>query len=204
MKTQGKTLPYGLTQAHIPLLFDIAREALRRSTLHREMQWLPDLKPLPEPLHQPAATFVTLHTDGQLHGCIGSVEPRLPLAWDVAKNAIAAAHHDPRFPSLRPEELDRTEVEISLLSPLQILPYKDFQDLAHKVRPGIDGVMVERGWQRGLLLPQVWEDLPDPVRFLEHVALKAGAGPEIYMDPKTRVYIFQVHSFTQPAPVARH
>ncbi len=203
MKTQSKTLPYGLTQAHIPLLFDIAREALRRSTLHREMQWLPDLKPLPEPLHQPAATFVTLHTNGQLHGCIGSVEPRLPLAWDVAKNAIAAAHHDPRFPPLRPEELDRTEVEISLLSPLQELPYTDFQDLVRKVRPGIDGVMVERGWQRGLLLPQVWEDLPDPVRFLEHVALKAGAGPEIYMDPKTRVYIFQVHSFTQPAPIAQ-
>ena len=203
MKTQTQTLPYGLTQTDIDTLFAIAREALRRSTLQRDMQWLPDLEQFPERLRQPAATFVTLHTDGKLHGCIGSVEPRLPLAWDVAKNAIAAAHHDPRFPPLRPDELDRTEVEISILSPLQELPYASFEELMAKVRPGVDGVMVERGWQRGLLLPQVWEDLPDRRRFLEHVALKAGAGPEIYLDPKTKVYIFQVHSFTQPAPITQ-
>ncbi len=203
MKTQTQTLPYGLTQTDIDTLFAIAREALRRSTLQRDMQWLPDLEQFPERLRQPAATFVTLHTDGKLHGCIGSVEPRLPLAWDVAKNAIAAAHHDPRFPPLRPEELDRTEVEISILSPLQELPYASFEELMAKVRPGVDGVMVERGWQRGLLLPQVWEDLPDRRRFLEHVALKAGAGPEIYLDPRTKVYTFQVHSFTQPAPITQ-
>ena len=202
MKIPTETLPYGLTQTDIEVLFDIAREALRRSTLHREMHWQPDLEPLPARLRQPAATFVTLHTDRKLHGCIGSVEPQLPLAWDVAKNAIAAAHHDPRFPPLRPDELDRTEVEISILSPLQELPYTGFEDLVAKVRPGIDGVMVERGWQRGLLLPQVWEDIPDRRRFLEHVALKAGAGPEIYLDPRTKVYVFQVHSFTQPAPAA--
>ncbi len=200
MKTQVQA-PYGLTEQHIQLLFDIAREALRKTILEGEHHWLPNLDELPEPLRVPAATFVTLHTDGQLHGCIGSVEPRMPLAWDVAKNAIAAARHDPRFPVLRPDELDRTEIEISILSPLQELPYLDFHDLMRKVRPGIDGVMVERGWQRGLLLPQVWEDIPDPRRFLEHVALKAGAGPEIYADPRTKVYVFQVHSFTQPAPI---
>ena len=201
MKTaQAVTLPYHLTPADIETLFSIAREALRRSTLHHDMRWLPDLDRFPQHLRQPAATFVTLHTDGKLHGCIGSVEPRLPLAWDVAKNAIAAAHHDPRFPPLRPDELDRTEVEISILSPLQELPYRSFEELMAQVRPGVDGVMVERGWQRGLLLPQVWEDIPEPRRFLEHVALKAGAGPEIYLDPKTKVYVFQVHSFTQPAP----
>ena len=199
----AQALPYGLSPADIETLFDIAREALLRSTRYGEMQWLPELDAFPQRLRQPAATFVTLHTDGKLHGCIGSVEPRLPLVWDVAKNAIAAAHHDPRFPPLRPEELDRTEVEISILSPLQPLPYIDFEDLVAKVRPGVDGVMVERGWQRGLLLPQVWEDIPDPRKFLEHVALKAGASPEIYLDPNTKVYVFQVHSFTQPAPVAQ-
>lgn len=202
-KTQTQSLPLGLTQTDIDILFDIARDALRRSTLHGDMEWLPDLDPFPQRMRQPAATFVTLHTDGKLHGCIGSVEPRLPLVWDVAKNAIAAAHRDPRFPPLRPQELDRTEVEISILSPLQELPYTGFEDLMAKVRPGVDGVMVMRGWQRGLLLPQVWEDLPDRRRFLEHVALKAGASPEIYLDPKTHVYVFQVHSFTQPAPNSR-
>jgi AmmeMemoRadiSam system protein A len=204
MKTAGTVaLPYGLTQAHVERLFDIARTALHKAVVEGDRAWLPDLDALPEPLHQPAATFVTLHTRGQLHGCIGSVEPRRPLAWDVARNAVAAALDDPRFPPMRPHELDDTEIEISILSPLQELPYRTFADLVARVRPGIDGVMVARGWQRGLLLPQVWESIPDPARFLEHVALKAGAGPEIYDDPRTRVYVFQVHSFTQPAPNAR-
>ncbi len=202
-KVQTHPLPYDLTQTDIDRLFEIARTALRKTTLEGDHQWLPDLDQLPERLRQPAATFVTLHTDGRLHGCIGSVTPRLPLAWDVAKNAIAAARHDPRFPPLRPEELNRTEVEISILTPLQEVPYSTFTDLLTKIRPGTDGVMVERGWQRGLLLPQVWEDIPDHRRFLEHVALKAGAGPDIYMDPNTKVYVFQVHSFTQPAPSAQ-
>ena len=202
MKTVSvSSLPYGLTQSDIDLLFDIARTALRKTTIEGDHHWQPDLNTLPDPLRQPAATFVTLHTDGKLHGCIGSVEPRLPMAWDVAKNAIAAARHDPRFPVLRPDELDRTEVEISILSPLQEVPYTTLADLLTKIRPGVDGVMVERGWQRGLLLPQVWEQIPDPREFLGHVALKAGASPDIYLDPNTKVYIFQVHSFTQPAPI---
>ncbi len=202
MKTvRDASLPYGLTQPDIEHLFDIARTALHKTIVAGEHHWQPDLNALPRPLRQPAATFVTLHTDGKLHGCIGSVEPRLPMAWDVAKNAIAAARHDPRFPVLRPDELERTEVEISILSPLQEVPYESIADLLGKIRPGVDGVMVERGWQRGLLLPQVWKQIPEPREFLGHVALKAGASPDLYLDPQTKVYIFQVHSFTQPAPV---
>ena len=202
MKTvRDASLPYGLTQTDIDLLFDIVRTALHKTIVEGDHHWQPDLNALPKPLRQPAATFVTLHTDGKLHGCIGSVEPRLPMAWDVAKSAIAAARHDPRFPVLRPDELERTEVEISILSPLQEIPYESIADLLGKIRPGVDGVMVERGWQRGLLLPQVWEQIPEPREFLGHVALKAGASPDIYLDPQTKVYIFQVHSFTQPAPV---
>jgi len=193
--------PYGLTQNHIEQLFDIARTALRKTIIEDDHRWQPDLAHLPDPLRQPAATFVTLHTDGKLHGCIGSVEPRLPMAWDVAKNAIAAARHDPRFPVLRSEELDRTAVEVSILSPMQEVSYRTMNDLLDKIRPGVDGVMVERGWQRGLLLPQVWEQIPDPLEFLGHVALKAGASPDIYLAPDAKVYIFQVHSFTQPDPI---
>jgi len=197
---QSESLPYGLTPKDIDLLFDIARTALHKTIIEGEHHWQPDLAQLPRVLHQPAATFVTLYTRGKLHGCIGSVEPRLPMAWDVAKNAIAAARHDPRFPVLRHDELDDTEIEISILTPLQELPYSSLEDLLNKIRPGIDGVMVERGWQRGLLLPQVWEQIPDPQEFLAHVALKAGASPDIYLDPRTKVYTFQVHNFSQPAP----
>ncbi|RUA18088.1 MAG: hypothetical protein DSY55_00840 [Clostridia bacterium] len=203
MKTASdSSLPYGLTQNDIDLLFGIARTALHKTIIEGDHHWQPDLKQLPDPLREPAATFVTMNTDGKLHGCIGSVEARLPMALDVAKNAIAAARHDPRFPVLRADELDRTAIEISILTPLQQVPYQTISDLMQKIRPGIDGVMVARGWQRGLLLPQVWEQLPDPGEFLTHVALKAGAGPEIYLAPDAKVYIFQVHSFTQPAPMS--
>lgn len=199
--THISELPYGLTQQDIDQLFRIARTALHKTTVEGEHDWLPDLEQLPEALRRPAATFVTLHTDGQLHGCIGSVIARLPMAVDVAKNAIAAARYDPRFPPLRPDELDRTEVEISILTPLQEVSYTSVADLLGKIRPGVDGVMVARGWQRGLLLPQVWEQIPDPEAFLAHVALKAGASPDIYLHPDAKVYKFQVHSFTQPAPI---
>jgi len=196
-------LPYGLTRKDVDLLFDIARKALHKTIIEGEHHWLPDLDALPDPLRQPAATFVTLTIHGGLHGCIGSVTARQPMAWDVAHNAIAAARHDPRFPVLRPHELAYTAVEISLLTPMQEVPYQTLADLLQKIRPGIDGVMVERGYQRGLLLPQVWEQIPHPREFLTHVALKAGAGPDIYLAPGAKVFKFQVHSFTQPAPIAQ-
>ncbi|RME85567.1 MAG: AmmeMemoRadiSam system protein A [Caldilineae bacterium] len=204
MKTAPETRASAeLSAEEATRLLDIAREALYAATRGDEM-WRPALEELPERLCQPGATFVTLYTRGELHGCIGSIEPRLPLAHDVAKNAISAARRDPRFPLLRADEIDDTEIEISLLSPLQEVPYRDVEDLLTKIRPGEEGVLVERGWQRGLLLPQVWEKISDPREFLGHVALKAHATPAIYEDPDTRVYTFRVTSYTQPAPAEQH
>ena len=188
-----------LSAADANLLLDIARQALSEAVAN-DREWEPDLNELPPALREPGACFVTLTTAGALHGCIGSVEARRPLAVDVAHNAGAAALRDPRFPPLRAAELDTVEIEVSVLSPLQPVSYRDINDLTRKVRPHIDGVLATRGWQRGLLLPQVWEKLPDPHEFLAHVALKAGASPAIYADPATQVYTFQVHSYVQPAP----
>ena len=192
-----------LTAEQITLLLAIARTAVKQGVGGNE-QWRPDLHALPDRLHQPGASFVTLYTRGDLHGCIGSVTAILPLAHDVAKNAISAALHDPRFPPLRQDELDDTEIEISILSPMQEIRYNDFDDLIRQIKPGEDGILVERGWQRGLLLHQVWEKLPNPREFLIHVALKAHATPDIYADPDARVYKFQVHHFTQPAPKSQN
>lgn len=188
-----------LTADQIDLLLQIARTALIKS-IEGDFLWRPDLKTLPERLHAPGACFVTLFTDGALHGCIGSVEPVLPLAHDVAKNAISAAHNDPRFPPLTAAEVERTAIEISILSPLQEVSFHGLTDLIAQIRPGEDGVLVERGWNRGLLLPQVWEKLPDPYEFLAHIALKAYTNMDVYDDPDAKVYVFQVYHFTQPAP----
>ncbi len=188
-----------LTADHIDLLLQIARDTLEQS-LENDLQWRPDLDALPKRLRAPGACFVTLYTDGALQGCIGSVESEIPLAHDVAKNAISAAHNDPRFPSLKATELDRTSIEISILSPLKEIFFRDIDHLIAQIRPGEDGIMMERGWNRGLLLPQVWEKITDPYEFLTHIALKAHASVAIYDDPDTKVYVFHVHHFSQPAP----
>ncbi len=191
--------PLTLSSAALAVLFDIARQAIRAG-LAGNQHWQGDESSSPAEILQPGATFVTLYTKGQLHGCIGSVVPRLPLCHDVAKNAISAALRDPRFPPLQESELDDTAIEISLLTPMQPLAYRHVADLVAKIRPGVDGVMVERGWHRGLLLPQVWEKIPDPMEFLAHVALKANADMSIYEHPDTQVSVFQVQHYWQPAP----
>lgn len=190
-----------LTPREAEILLSIARQAVEAAAAGRE--WKPSRRGLPPRLLEPGASFVTLHTAGRLRGCIGSIEARQPLAFDVAYNARNAALHDPRFPPVTPDELPDIEIEVSVLSPLQPVPFRGLDDLARRVQPGRDGVLIVRGWQRGLLLPQVWESLPDPHVFLAHVALKAHADPSIYDDPETQAFVFQVHAYTQPAPTAR-
>jgi len=125
-------------------------------------------------LAKPAATFVTLTQEGQLRGCIGSLEARRPLATDVAENALAAAFNDPRFPPLRHSELEQTRVEVSLLDTPQPLQFSDEEDAIGQICPGLDGLILGCGHHRATFLPQVWEQLPTPRLFLEHLKLKAG------------------------------
>ncbi len=125
-------------------------------------------------LSHPGATFVTLTQNGQLRGCIGSLEAYRPLATDVAENAVAAALRDPRFPPLTNEELDHTQVEVSLLEASETIEFVDEVDAIACLRPGIDGVILTHGSRRATFLPQVWESLPDPQRFMTRLKLKAG------------------------------
>ncbi len=126
-------------------------------------------------LREVRACFVTLRmADDALRGCIGSSEAVRPLVADVAHNAWAAANSDPRFDPLRPEEFAALHVHISVLNPLEPLPAKSEEELLEHIRPGIDGLLVQEGSQRGTLLPAVWESLPDARRFLYEVRRKAG------------------------------
>ena len=129
--------------------------------------------PLPE-LAEPAATFVTLTQDGQLRGCIGSLEAHRPLASDVAENAVAAAFRDSRFAPLSPAEFARTRVEVSLLTPPEPFAVTSEADALARLRPGIDGLVISYGRRRATFLPQVWESLPEPRQFLAQLKLKAG------------------------------
>jgi AmmeMemoRadiSam system protein A len=133
-------------------------------------------------LAQPGATFVTLTQRGELRGCIGSLEPYRTLALDVAENAVAAAFRDPRFPPLTKDELARTRIEVSLLDAAQAIDFSDEADAIARLRPGIDGLILTHGTRRATFLPQVWEALPDPQRFLAQLKLKAGLPADFWDD----------------------
>ncbi|MFA6015776.1 MAG: AmmeMemoRadiSam system protein A [Gallionellaceae bacterium] len=125
-------------------------------------------------LQQPGATFVTLTLQGQLRGCIGSLLAYRELIDDVRQNALAAAFHDPRFPAVSKYELPEISVEVSLLTPPEPMQITSEQDAVMQLRPLQDGVILEAGIHRATFLPQVWEQLPDPIVFLAHLKNKAG------------------------------
>ena len=125
-------------------------------------------------LEEPGATFVTLTCAGALRGCIGSLVAHRPLRADVESNAFAAAFSDPRFAPLSAREYRELEVEVSLLSPMQPFTVESETHALTLLRPGIDGMLLEYGRQRGTFLPQVWEQLPEPRAFLAHLKQKAG------------------------------
>jgi AmmeMemoRadiSam system protein A len=136
-----------------------------------------DLDDFPAELRVARATFVTLRIEGDLLGCIGTLEPRRALVADVAGNAFSAAFHDPRSPGVRSADLPRIEIHISVLNSPEPLLFGSEEELLAKLRPGVDGLVLEDGFHRGTFLPSVWESLPDPRDFLAHLKMKAGLSP---------------------------
>jgi len=135
------------------------------------------------------AVFVTLNLDHQLRGCIGSLLPHRTLIDDVISNAKAAAFRDPRFVMLTPEEFEHVEIEISLLSIPYDLQYDDEADLKKKIRPGIDGVILNLQGNQATFLPSVWEQLPTFEAFFSHLCRKAGLGDScLRAHPDIRLY----------------
>jgi len=177
-------------------LLKLAREAITRAAQKLDPPPV-NLSEVSEDLRRDGASFVTLNKRGGLRGCVGSLEPRRALVLDVRENAVNAAMSDPRFPSVRPEELDDLQIEISVLSVPQPLDYSDPNDLIAKLRPGVDGVVIERGWNRATFLPQVWEKLPEPEQFLERLCIKAYLPSDSYLRPGLDVYVYQVEEFEE-------
>jgi|WetSurMetagenome_2_1015567.scaffolds.fasta_scaffold198992_1 uncharacterized protein len=152
-------------------LLKLARESLEASVKNL---------PAPQPEHVPEIAkkwqgcFVTLTISGELRGCIGYIEGIMPLYQAVIDNAKNAALSDPRFPAVSPDELKLIRVEVSVLTPPVPLDYKDPQDLLGKIVPNEDGIILKTGFHQSTFLPQVWEELPDKVQFLEHLSRKGG------------------------------
>jgi len=148
----------------------------------------------PELLRQPRATFVTLHLDDTLRGCIGSLEARRALVEDVAHNARAAAFEDPRFPALVRGEFGRLAIHISVLSAPELLSFESEADLLRRLRPQVDGLILEEHARRATFLPSVWAQLPEPCVFLRNLKLKAGL-PADHWSSAVRVWRYTVEAF---------
>jgi len=135
-----------LNEQQQQILLRLARNTIEQYVTDRKV---PDI-PAGDPAFLPErAVFVTLHKHGQLRGCIGGLEAREPLAEAVRSSAVSAATQDPRFPPVKPDELDDLEIEVSVLSPLQKIDSPD------EIVVGEHGVMVAQGMRRGVFLPQV-------------------------------------------------
>lgn len=147
-------------------------------------------------LSRQGAVFVTLRYKNDLRGCIGSVTAHRTLLDDIVFNAVSAGFSDPRFNSLSLDELSHIKLEVSLLSEPTILNYRDLSDLLEKVQPNIDGLILKHKSYHGTFLPQVWEQLPTPELFLEHLSMKAGADISIYQQNPT-IYRYGVDAIEE-------
>lgn len=153
-----------------------------------------DISHYPAELQAHKATFVTLHRNKELRGCIGILKPVRPLAEDVAYNAWAAAFSDSRFIPLRADELEDLDIHISILGTPEAMNFTSEEDLVKQIRPGTDGLILEEGFNKGTFLPSVWESLTDSHAFLNHLKLKAGL-PANYWSDSIKVKRYTVEEF---------
>ena len=161
------------------ILIAVARSAIRnRLGLQDDNIDADDLETLMEVhpwLSDPGASFVTLTENGQLRGCIGTLQAHQSLGRDVAEHAVDAAMHDPRFMPVTPMEYPLLDVEVSVLSEPKPMAVRSRDELERTLRPGEDGLIISDGLRhRATFLPQVWDELPDPADFVAHLLVKAG------------------------------
>ena len=133
-------------------------------------------------LRENTASFITLTRNGHLRGCIGSLEARRSLLDDVKANAKAAAFLDPRFEPLTQTEFATTRIEVSVLTAAEPLEFASEAEALARIRPSVDGLILEHGGKRGTFLPQVWDSIPDPAEFLRQLKVKAGLEPTFWAD----------------------
>lgn len=180
-----------LSQEHRSRLLTIAREAIAAVLGGGKL----DVNPadFDEVLRRPAGAFVSLHTkDGDLRGCIGSIYAMAPLCQAVASSAVNAAVRDPRFYPVTGEELENLDIEISVMGPIEQISG------AADIVVGRDGLIVSRGRQAGLLLPQVATDFGwDAQTFLRQTCLKAGLPPDAWRSPDCRIERFAAEVFSE-------
>lgn len=161
-----------LSEREKHLLLTIARESIKHGLEHGTALKIFNQDYAPA-LQQVRSVFITLKINSQLRGCIGTTETASSLVENVAEYAYRAAFHDPRFAPLDKDEFDQVTISISILSANEPVEFSSETDLLNQLRPGIDGLIIEKGGCRATFLPSVWEALPDTHEFLRQLKIKA-------------------------------
>ncbi len=176
-------------------LLTLARDVIHHGCTTGQAPDINSLGDTPD-LNEPGCCFVTLQKNGQLRGCIGSLEPHRPLIIDIAANAFSSAFNDPRFNPVTASELSAIRIEISILSPLTPLPVSSEAELLAALVPEQDGLLIESGHYRATFLPQVWEQLKQPEEFLLQLKKKAGM-PDTLWPEDMKCYRYYCFKFTE-------
>ena len=178
-------------------LLDLARQTIKEVVINRKLP-RPNPTDIPEKFQVDRACFVTLRKNGELRGCIGEIFPSRPLYETVIHTAAHAATRDTRFQPAAPDELDKLNIEISILTVPQRLEFNSPEELLDKLRPNVDGVVLKLGMNQSTFLPQVWEHLPDKRQFLSRLCEKAHLPLDAWTDPRLKIQTYRVEAFEEP------
>lgn len=196
-------MPFELNLEEGQFLVRIARKAV--GTYLKDGERPPVPKDVSSKLMKKCGVFVTLnsvrHGKKELRGCIGFPYPTAPLAHAVMESAVSSATQDPRFPSISLDELNYIVFEVSILTPPELVEVEKPTGYPTKIVVGKDGLIVERGYNKGLLLPQVpieWSW--DEEQFLCQCCIKAGLPPDCWLLNGTKIYKFQAIIFEEASP----
>lgn len=196
-------MSFQLSQKEGQFLVGLARKAVEEYLKTRKCINVPEN--VSEKLKQPCGVFVTINSvkngEKELRGCIGYPYPTTPLVQAVIGSAISAATNDPRFPPLTLKELEHVVFEVSVLTPPEIIRVKNPKEYCTEIKIGQDGLIVERGVYKGLLLPQVpveWQWNAE--EFLCQCCNKAGLLSDYWLREGTKIYKFQAIIFEEEKP----
>ncbi len=200
---ERNNVTFQLTIEEGKFLVNLARKAVTEYLENGKVLQVPeDISPK---LMEPCGVFVTLNSfhkgEKTLRGCIGLPYPTTPLTQAVIEAALSAAMRDPRFPPVALEELDQITFEVSVLTPPERVEVEKTTEYPSKIKVGRDGLIVERSYCKGLLLPQVpvefnWGE----EEFLCQCSMKSGLPPDSWLLKDTKIYTFQAIIFEEISP----
>ena len=175
-------------------LVNIAKKAIEHYIETKEKLEIPEDYPIE--LDEKLGVFVTLNKNNMLRGCIGYAEPIEPAINATIDVAIAAAFNDPRFSAVTKDEYPILDLEVTVLTKPELIPVAHPDQYLDEIEIGTDGLIIQKGYSRGLLLPQVaTENFFTVEEFLEHTCMKAGISADSWMDESCDVYKFQGQIF---------